>query len=608
MKRQFLGRLIAVVIVVLIVPTIGIMMLLATMHNDQFIKDSEQYHQNIADKYSALLDKRIRELNMIAASISVDSKKASSHFYQGTEAISKDPYQIYLAANELKQAYSVENVTEWGVYFYDTGRIVAPGSAYSIEQYLLAGMAYYGDDKKIASFFSEENYSYLTINVCKGVNIEGDTEQMLVGVCTTLGKDKDRVMVIFGISPQNLMDTLVVTENEGVACYLFGRDKDTALLCCGKNPQNHLESVLHGEAYRDNGYVKHKVLYSSKSNATELTVATYVTEASVQSQLFEQVRVGRRVLLFGMGAVAVLSMFAIWLAYKPIYTLMKDLDYNEGSEMNTIRTVLNDRRARITEYEMKVMDLLMDHLLHGVPVSEKSLNHLGINKAFDHYCVIIMKGHVPTRAESESIVSRIATTTASRCFVTDWEDGTDTIFVVFMQGDCKDAVVKELIDWLNSLEIDTARLIDGKTVDQLDLIQNSFRSCLAKSKRHETSEEGNQEQSEEGTVEKHVKLKNDVLQYIDAHFKEQDLSQTKMADLFGVSAYTLSRLFKNEVGVGFAEYVVAKRIAYATERLLSTDDSISEICAEAGFSSINHFSKTFKLYKGCSPTQFRKQE
>lgn len=139
---------------------------------------------------------------------------------------------------------------------------------------------------------------------------------MLVGVCTTLGKDKDRVMVIFGISPQNLMDTLVVTENEGVACYLFGRDKDTALLCCGKNPQNHLESVLHGEAYRDNGYVKHKVLYSSKSNATELTVATYVTEASVQSQLFEQVRVGRRVLLFGMGAVAVLSMFAIWLAYK----------------------------------------------------------------------------------------------------------------------------------------------------------------------------------------------------------------------------------------------------------------------------------------------------
>ena len=71
MKRQFLNRLIAVVIVVLIVPTIGIMMLLATMHSDQFIKDSEQYHQNIAGKYSALLDKRIRELNMIAASISV---------------------------------------------------------------------------------------------------------------------------------------------------------------------------------------------------------------------------------------------------------------------------------------------------------------------------------------------------------------------------------------------------------------------------------------------------------------------------------------------------------------------------------------------------------
>ena len=608
MKRQFLGRLIAVVIVVLIIPTIGIMMLLATMHNDQFIKDSEQYHQNVADKYSALLDKRIRELNMIAASISVDSKKASSKFYQGTEAISEDPYQIYLATNELKQAYSVENVTEWGVYFYDTGRIVAPGSAYSFEHYLLAGMAYYGDDQKIATFFSEQNYSYLTVNVCKGVNVAGDTEQMLVGVCTTLGKDKDRVMVFFGISPQNLMDTLVITEDEGVACYLFGGDKDTALLCGGKNPENYLGAVLRGEEYRDNDGVKHKVLYSSESNVTELTIATYVTETSVQSQLFEQVRVGRRVLLLGMGTVAVLSILAIWLAYKPIYTLMKDLDFSEGSEMNAIRTILNDRHTRITEYEMRVMDLLMDHLLHGVPVSEKSLNHLGINKAFDHYCVIILKDYVPTRVESENIVGKIAATTASRCFVTDWEDGTDTIFVVFMQGDCKDAVVNELTDWLNSLGLDTARLVDGKTVDQLDLIQNSFRSCMAKNKRHETFEEGNPEQSEEGTVEKHVKLKNDVLQYIDIHFREQDLSQTKMADLFGVSTYTLSRLFKNEVGVGFAEYVVAKRIAYATERLLSTDDSVGEICTDAGFSSINHFSKTFKLYKGCSPSQFRKQE
>ncbi len=350
------------------------------------------------------------------------------------------------------------------------------------------------------------------------------------------------------------------------------------------------------------------MLYSSKSNATELTVATYVTEASVQSQLFEQVRVGRRVLLFGMGAVAVLSMLAIWLAYKPIYTLMKDLDYNEGSEMNAIRTVLNDRRARITEYEMKVMDLLMDHLLHGVPVSETSLNHLGINKAFDNYCVILLKDHVPARAESESIANKITRATASRCFVTDWEDGTNTIFVVFMQGDCKKAVIKEITDWLDTLKIDTAKLFAGKTVDQLDQIQNSFRSCLAKNRWHEISAEGNPEQTEEGIMEKHTKLKSDVLQYIDMHFREQDLSQTKVADRFGVSAYTLSRLFNNEVGVGFAEYVIAKRMAYATERLLSTDDSISEICKDSGFSSINHFSKTFKLYKGCSPSQYRRQE
>lgn len=601
-------RLIAIVILVLIIPAVGIMLVLSGMHNNQFINDSEQYNQSLADKYSALLDKRIHELNMIAASISVASKKASSVFYQGAEAIINDPNQIYLAVRELEKEYSVNNVTEWGVYFYETGRIITPESSYFCDRYFQVGMDNHGDTQEMEAFFAEKNYDYLTINVCKGVDVGTGAEQMMIGVCTTLGKNKDRVMIFFGMSPKYLKDTLAITDNEGIACYLIGNENGRVILHCGQRSYEYLEAVAEGEEFRSNNGIKHKVLYASKSKIIKSTIIAYVTEDSVQSQLIEQVHKGHRVLIFGMASVVLLSLFAALLAYKPIYTLMKDLDYSQGSEIGAIKTILDDRYARITEYEMKVMDLLMDHLLHGVPVAETSLNQLGIDKAFDKYCVMILKDYVPVRVESEKIVSKIATATASRCFVTDWEDGADTIFIVFMQGDCKEAVEKELLLWLECLGIDSARLFDGNTVDQLDLIQNSFKSCLAKSKSYKTSADEGQEQNEGSTAKKHAKLKNEVLQYIDAHFSERDLSQTKVADFFGISAYTLSRLFKNEVGVGFAEYLVAKRIACATELLLSTNDSINDICTASGFSSINHFSKTFKLYKGCSPSQFRKQE
>ena len=81
-----------------------------------------------------------------------------------------------------------------------------------------------------------------------------------------------------------------------------------------------------------------------------------------------------------------------------------------------------------------------------------------------------------------------------------------------------------------------------------------------------------------------------------------------VADLFGVSSYTLSRLFKNQIGVGFTEYLVSKRIEYAKELLLTTSYSISEVAVMSGFSGIKYFSSAFKLYVGASPSAFRKKD
>ena len=54
------------------------------------------------------------------------------------------------------------------------------------------------------------------------------------------------------------------------------------------------------------------------------------------------------------------------------------------------------------------------------------------------------------------------------------------------------------------------------------------------------------------------------------------------------------------------EYLNYFRIEQAGEKLLLTEDSITEIALDCGFNAMRYFSKTFTRYKGVCPFAFRK--
>lgn len=79
-----------------------------------------------------------------------------------------------------------------------------------------------------------------------------------------------------------------------------------------------------------------------------------------------------------------------------------------------------------------------------------------------------------------------------------------------------------------------------------------------------------------------------------------------VAKIAGVHPTHLARTFRKQTGCTIGEYVRRLRVEYAAGQLASTDASLGEIAAAAGFSDQSHFSRTIKKYMGVTPGEYRK--
>ena len=72
-----------------------------------------------------------------------------------------------------------------------------------------------------------------------------------------------------------------------------------------------------------------------------------------------------------------------------------------------------------------------------------------------------------------------------------------------------------------------------------------------------------------------------------------------------ISPYYFSKLFKEDTGVNFIEYLTSVRIQEAKRLLLDGERSIKDICIEIGYQDPNYFSRIFKKHTGVTPTEFK---
>lgn len=92
--------------------------------------------------------------------------------------------------------------------------------------------------------------------------------------------------------------------------------------------------------------------------------------------------------------------------------------------------------------------------------------------------------------------------------------------------------------------------------------------------------------------------------YIDEHYAEA-LTLEEISRQVNVSPQYFSKLFKEETGENFIDYLTGIRITRARDLLARNELSIKEICYKTGYSDPNYFSRIFKKVVGVTPTDYK---
>ena len=99
----------------------------------------------------------------------------------------------------------------------------------------------------------------------------------------------------------------------------------------------------------------------------------------------------------------------------------------------------------------------------------------------------------------------------------------------------------------------------------------------------------------------------DALQYIRENFRHQ-ITLYELSHTVHLTPQYFCKLFKQELGIAFHEYLRNMRLDYAMMLLKTTNMNITEICIESGFNSASNFTKIFKTRFGITPKQIKTTE
>lgn len=115
------------------------------------------------------------------------------------------------------------------------------------------------------------------------------------------------------------------------------------------------------------------------------------------------------------------------------------------------------------------------------------------------------------------------------------------------------------------------------------------------------------EQFAANSVKHGDRLMTVVKAFLQENLADENLSLEMVADTLHFSPNYIRHLFKSKTGESFTDYLFRIRMELAQELLDNPSYKIQEIAEKTGYSDQRYFSRCFRKYKNCTPTEYRKK-
>lgn len=596
--RKYLLRLILTSMTLFLIPCVITMSVMLRRSYNEVQRANENSALALTDAFSERFVNRLVLLQNEAYQFAESSRDSQSALFSlQIPSLEQSPYYYYTFMNTLDQ-YSGTN---FGLYYAaDDCLITRRGKygAYGYARYYL-GLKSDALINRMRAFMA--NKSGKTLSFCP--LYDENTCMVYAAVRVRLGLTRESVLLFARL------DELFSADMQPSAMHYAVLDAETNALLYTTSPDYVIDFSDFDAEKTVQSLTRSGTVYRVFQSAYDSLGYRYVgvmPQESLTSSLKQFYDMARRVLLLFCIALLIAMALLIYVTYHPIYRLAKSLSGSaEGSELEVISRSFEQINDEKSELNMMVIDLLLSNLLYGHPIAESDLENLGLSRYSGCFGVMTFSPQRLNTIERRTLTAEISARLHITCYITDIPGRDHTVMIYLIAGERNAVLLDYMTAYLRRRAPEPFELRSGRVVHSINDIHISYADCL--STPDDAPLKPEQSAKDDGNAKSIEQLRDRILGYLQENFSDPNLSQSAVADAFGISVYTLSRLFKNQVGLGFSEYVTGKRLDSAKEMLLTTRLPVNVIAETVGIPSLSYFSRLFKLNFGVSPAKYRSQ-
>ena len=388
-KYEYLTRLILTIFILVAIPFMISQYFITHRTYEEIKVQNKQHYSESALHFCNYFKDQLSTVNDNAIKISVQKKLVQSKIFSN--------YWYRIEALEILETYRemIPNAENIAIHFKDTNIVLASDYTFHLDRFIERFSANDKEMKKdLQEIFSAQTDYSIKILTSFDTQMSNNAKLIIaIPIRMSFGIEKNATLMYI-ISNSSLSSNFFgLSSNESFGLAIFD---NTKLIYANKDFDYELKTDNRFQDFicqKDDNFFTYKMNNVSKNifkkydEDSGLAFISVVSENTVMQKVITFYGKIQTTMIILMLGIIFVSAFAVYISYKPISDLIKNIQYHlpttsVSSEIKTIRHTIdkmysenNEMNEIVSEQRLLLMDYIFGNILYGFPIP-KNNKHL----------------------------------------------------------------------------------------------------------------------------------------------------------------------------------------------------------------------------------------